>query len=108
VRGRRVSGVRRRFRFIELRLVRDVRQRPCLCAGSEERALRTFQYLDTLEIGGVDIKVAARKLRGSRRLAVTITSGNRSPALDGEGPGAVTSRMRRLCSVRYSNRSPVP
>ena len=64
VRSRCVAGVHRGFSHIELRLVGDVAHDASLRPRSEQRALRTLQYLDALEIGGVDVKIAAWKLRG--------------------------------------------
>ena len=64
MRGRGVARVHARFGHVELRLVRDVAQHARLRAGAEQGALRTLQYLDALEIRGVDVEIAARKLRG--------------------------------------------
>ena len=49
---------------IELGLVRDVADHAGLGAGTEQRALRTLQNLDAIEVGGVDVEVAIRELTG--------------------------------------------
>ena len=59
-----VASVHHCFSHIELRLVCDVTHNTRLGARSEHGALRAFQYLNALEIGGVDVKIAAGKLRG--------------------------------------------
>src|SRR5207248_3124256 len=69
VRGRRIGGADVRLDAIELRLVGDVSNHPCLRSGSEQRPLRALEDLDTLEIGGVDVEVAAGNLA---RLIVVI------------------------------------
>src|SRR5260370_27289440 len=48
----------------ELRSVGDVRDPPRLGAGPIQRALRTLENLDAIEIGGIDVEVAARELTG--------------------------------------------
>ena len=63
VRGRRVAGVHRRLGHVELRLVGDVAQYARLRAGAEQRALRALEDLDALQVGGVDVEIAARQLR---------------------------------------------
>ena len=44
----------------KIRLVGDIADRPALRAGPKQRTLRTFQHFDTLKVGHVDVKVAAR------------------------------------------------
>jgi len=62
--GRRIARVEVRFGDIDLGLVRDVANHACLRTGAEQCALRAFEHLDALYIGGVDIQVTARQLRG--------------------------------------------
>src|SRR5207237_949628 len=49
---------------IKLRFIRNIAEHACLCAATEQRALRTFENLDALEVGRIDIEVTARQLRG--------------------------------------------
>ena len=52
------------FRHVELGFVGDVAHYARFGAGTEQRALRTLQHLDALEIRGVDVEIAVRQLRG--------------------------------------------
>ena len=64
VRGGRVAGRYVRFDAIELGLVRDVANDAGLRTGAEQRALRAFEHLDTLEVGGIDVEVTPGQLSG--------------------------------------------
>src|SRR5439155_252574 len=64
VSGHSVAGLDVRLGHVELRLVRDVADHAGLGAGAEQRALRTFQNLDAIEVRGVDVEVAIRELTG--------------------------------------------
>src|SRR5450631_1843451 len=64
MRGRAVTGFHVPLGHIELRLVRDVAHHAGLRAGTEQSALRAFEYFDALEVGGVDVEVARRQLAG--------------------------------------------
>ena len=50
------------FGLVELRLVGDVADHARLGARAEKRALRTLQHLDALQVGRVDVEVAAGEL----------------------------------------------
>ena len=56
------GGIRRKagVDFVEFGLVGDVADRPAHRIGAEQRALRPGQHFDAVEVGGVDIKIAAR------------------------------------------------
>src|SRR5271156_407371 len=60
--GGRVAGVDRAFVDIELRLVGDVAHCACLRSGAVQSSLRTFQHLDSSEVGSVDVEVSSGKL----------------------------------------------
>src|SRR3984893_3126607 len=64
MRGCGETGLRHRFGDIQRWLIRDVPQNASLCARSEQSSLWTLQDLDTFQIGGVDVEIAAWKLRG--------------------------------------------
>src|SRR6266853_1956188 len=64
VSGHSVAGLEVRLGHVEPRLVRDVTDHAGLGAGTEQRALRTFQNLDAIQVGGVDVQVAIRQLAG--------------------------------------------
>src|SRR5205807_9947039 len=59
VRGRRVAGRGVGLHLVELWLVRDVTHDAGLRSGAEQRALRSLQHFDALEVSGVDIEVTA-------------------------------------------------
>ena len=59
VRGRRVAGRGVGLHLVEHWLVRDVTHDTGLRAGAEQRALRSLQHFDALEVGGVDVEVTA-------------------------------------------------
>src|SRR6266480_148734 len=75
--GGRIGGADVRLDTIQPRLVGDVANHPCLGAGAEERPLRALEDLDALEVGGVDVEVAARNLP---RLIVEISRDVREAA----------------------------
>src|SRR5262249_33687097 len=54
-----VGGVDGPLRHVDLGLVGDVAKYTGLGAGAEQRSLRTLEHLDALEIGGIDVEVAA-------------------------------------------------
>ena len=60
--GRVVAGRCRGLGYAVLRLRRDVAEHARLGTGAEQSALRTFEDLDALEVGRVDIEVATRDL----------------------------------------------
>src|SRR5258708_6360247 len=62
--GDRIARVDAAFRNVDFRLVRYIAYHSRLCASAEERALRTFQYLDALEIHRIDVEVTRRQLSG--------------------------------------------
>src|ERR1700722_11987191 len=62
VAGIDVPHVRAAFGHVEFRFVRDVTQHTRLGAGAEQRALRPFEHFDALQIGGIDVEVAAGHL----------------------------------------------
>src|ERR1700680_561408 len=64
MRGDAVASFEVGLGFVQLRLVGDVAHHTCLRASAEQSTLRTFQNLDALEVCGVDIEVAGRKLAG--------------------------------------------
>ena len=64
VSGRAVAGLDVALGHVELRLVGDVADHAGLGAGAEQRALRTFQHLDAIQVGGIDVEVAIRQLAG--------------------------------------------
>src|SRR5258708_27876177 len=59
-----VTGIDVAFGDVELRLVGDVTQHPGLCAGAEQRALRSFENLDALAVCGVDVQTPAAPFAG--------------------------------------------
>ena len=64
MRGGRVAGVEIRLGHIQFRLVGDVANHTRLCAGAEQRALRTFEDFNAFDVGGINVKVPARQLPG--------------------------------------------
>ena len=62
--GHSVAGGDVGLRDIELRLVGDVADDPCLGSCTEQCALRALQNLDSIQVRGIDIKIAIRQLAG--------------------------------------------
>ena len=63
--GQRVGAGEPGVEFLQIGLVRDVAHRAAHRACAEQGALRPGENFDALEIGGVHIKIAARRGRGS-------------------------------------------
>jgi translation elongation factor EF-1beta len=62
--GHAVARLDVAFGDVELRLVGDVADDAGFGTGAEQRALRAFQNLDAVEVGGVDVEIAIRQLSG--------------------------------------------
>ncbi len=62
--GRPVAGIDVPLGHIEFRFVRDVADDTGLGAGTEQGTLRTFQNLDAIDVGGIDVEVAIGELGG--------------------------------------------
>ena len=62
--GDSVAAFDVRLGHVELRFVRDVADHASLGASTEQRALRTLQHLDAIQVGGVDVEVTIRELTG--------------------------------------------
>src|SRR5207247_3105374 len=62
---------------LDLRLVRDVAEHTAECAATEKRPLRDFEDLDALEVGRIDIQIAAGQLS---RLLVEVNGDRRKRA----------------------------
>ena len=96
VRRDAVAGLDVRLGHVELRLVGDVADHAGLGAGAEQRALRTFQHLDAIQVGRVDIEVAVGQLSG---LVVQIDGDVRPQA----GGAAALARLRARAQAAHED-----
>ncbi len=64
MRGVAVAGIDDPLGLVELRLVGDVANHTRLRAGAEQGSLRALEHFDTLDIGRIDVEVAAGQLSG--------------------------------------------
>ena len=109
VRGPAVAALDAALGDVELRLVGNVADHAGLGAGAEQRSLRALEYLDAIQIGGVDVEVAIWQLRG---LVVQVDGdvrpqAGRGAALAGLGAGTQAAHENLILARPVARRGDV-